>query len=204
MDTNATQTPNQSSSRSHHRNQELIERLIRLCQIDIDASYSYEAALDFIESDQSNLTHDRTMIESLERFRDDHTDHVFTLSSAIFGIGGEPPDIALDWKGFILEGFTTVSSFSGTKGALQALRVDEQIIRESYEEAMKWDVPSDLRRLLEENRNDELRHASFIEEALNRIEARLDEEEDENAEHGIGDGPQDQESEGHSPTYRFR
>lgn len=160
------QTPSMTSNKtSSHRQDldtgpELLDRLTRLCQLDIDAVYAYEQAISAIEEDDEHIR------EALMRFRDDHVNHVISLSSCIYGFGGEPPNIKQDLKGFVIEGMTAIQGLTGTAGALRAMNTNEALTNRTYEEALSWEMPDGLREIIDKNRNDERRHKEFIERAL--------------------------------------
>lgn len=139
---------------------EIIDRLVNLVHLDIDAVHAYGHAIK-----QIDLV---TIRETLEQFLEDHDRHVRNLSDKIRDLGGSPPEYSRDFKGFLIEGFTAIRSLTGTKGALEAMKTNERLTNRKYEDAMKWDVPIDLKTLLQRNFEDEKRHLQFIEQALEK------------------------------------
>ena len=136
----------------------LCTKLSELCQLDIDAVRAYRQAI---------LAVDVPLVrERLESFQEDHERHVMDLSQVIRDFGEEPPADAPDLKGFFLAGFTAVRSMTGTAGALKAMRGNEILTNKTYEEALAWDMPENIRELIERNFDDEVRHLSFIKKAV--------------------------------------
>src|SRR5688572_22845981 len=103
-----------------------IEKLINnLIQIDIDASYAYEKAIDAIE-EQDIRAH-------LEKFKSDHLRHIENLSTLLKELGGTPIKHETDLKGKIIEGMTWLQGIMGTKGALNAMVTNEKITNKKYD-----------------------------------------------------------------------
>jgi uncharacterized protein (TIGR02284 family) len=137
---------------------ETIKTLSDLCQLDIDAVYAYEQAIERI--DHSEIR------SNLESFKADHERHMNDLSQAIRDLGADPPERKRDFKGFLLEGFTALRGITGTEGALKAMRSNEKLTNRNYEDALSKDLPADVRELVRRNREDERRHLTYIERAL--------------------------------------
>jgi uncharacterized protein (TIGR02284 family) len=135
----------------------MIERLNDLIALDHDAVGAYEAAIERI---------DVTMLRTrLSEFQDDHRRHIRDLSDVVRRLGGQPrqrPDI----KGFILKGFTAITSSMGNEAALKAMRGNEKLTNSTYQNALKETWPDDIRAIIERNYGDERRHLAFIEDAL--------------------------------------
>jgi len=139
-------------------NSKLIKDLCELAQLDIDAIRAYDQALDNIDHPSIH-----TQISS---FKADHARHVNDLNSIIRRLGGEPPSFSPDLKGFFIEGFTAIRSLTGTEGALKAMRSNEKLTNKSYEKALGWELPADIRATIEKNFADERRHLAYIEQAI--------------------------------------
>jgi uncharacterized protein (TIGR02284 family) len=138
--------------------QEIVKRLIDLCQLDIDASNAYEQAIKNVD--------DANIRQKLEQFRGDHERHVNDLSSHIRRHGGEPPEHKPGVKGFVLQGFTAIRSAIGTESALKAMRSNENLTNRTYADALEWDTPDDVKQLIRKNYEDEQRHLRYIEDCL--------------------------------------
>jgi rubrerythrin len=138
--------------------QDLIKRIKDLVQLDTDASYAYEKAIDSIEVP--------LVKEQLIAFRGDHERHIRELSAYLRSMGEEPPESKPDIKGYFIEGFTALRSATGTEGALKAMKSNEKLTNSNYDDARKTTAPAELATLLEANYQDERRHLEYIEQAL--------------------------------------
>lgn len=138
-----------------------LEKLNDLIALDRDAIGAYQAAIDRIDVDSIRA--------QLMEFQGDHRRHVDDLSKVVVRLGGTPrgkPDV----KGFVLKGFTAITSMMGTEAALRAMQGNENLTNRTYADALKFQWPQDIRNLVEANYRDEQRHLAYIEDALrNRI-----------------------------------
>ncbi len=140
----------------------MINDLENLVKLDIDASRAYDDAI-------RNIDH-MGIRDSLAMFKDDHDRHIARLSEAISAMGGTPPSMSPDLKGFFIEGFTSLRSMTGTEGALKAMLTNEKLTNKRYEKALESDFSEDILELIRQNREDERRHLEYIQEALtNRL-----------------------------------
>ncbi|MDF2530365.1 MAG: hypothetical protein K0Q57_1245 [Gammaproteobacteria bacterium] len=140
------------------KNQEIINKLTKLVQLDIDAAEAYKQALQKID--------DMAIHTSLGQFRQDHFRHIDNLSAAIQELGGKIPDYKQDLKGYLIEGFTALRSVTGTEGALKAMQGNEKLTNRVYKEALQADMPAHILQLIQQNYADEQRHLKYIEQAL--------------------------------------
>jgi hypothetical protein len=141
-------------------NKQICDKLISLCHLDIDAWRAYEQAI-------SNCTH-QEVINKLRAFQGDHDRHIRDLSAHILKFGGTPPERKPDFKGFFLEGMTSVRSITGTAGALKAMDMNERLTTSRYKAAMDLELPTDCRDLVLRNYSDEKRHLAWIQDAIAR------------------------------------
>ncbi|MEZ4601027.1 MAG: DUF2383 domain-containing protein [Syntrophotaleaceae bacterium] len=130
-----------------------------LIQLDIDAIHSYEQTIEKIEIIEVR--------RQLLSFKQEHERHVRDLSPKLAALGGKVPR-SPDLKGYLIEGFTSLRSSTGTKGALKAMQSNEKLTNRKYEEAVKKDFPADIRGIIENNRLEEAKHLRYIEEALSQ------------------------------------
>jgi uncharacterized protein (TIGR02284 family) len=135
----------------------MLERLNDLIALDFDAVGAYEAAIDRIDVESLRM--------SLREFQQDHQRHIRDLSQVVTMLGGTPRQKP-DMKGFILKGFTAVTSMMGNEAALQAMRGNEMLTNRTYRMALDEDWSDEARRIIERNFSDEQRHLAFIENAL--------------------------------------
>lgn len=141
------------------QNSKIIDNLTSLVRLDIDAIHAYDQAIEKIE--------DQSICDRLADFRDDHLQHVNRLSECIERLGGTAPEFSRDFKGFLIEGMTIVRSVTGTEGALKAMKTNEKLTNFTYDKALSWDLPQDVKEIVEKNRDDERRHLNYIEQCIN-------------------------------------
>lgn len=141
-------------------NADIAKKLTKLAQLDIDAVEAYNQALASIDNTKIHKV--------ISQFRDDHIRHIDELSAAIQSLGEEPPKRTQDIKGFLIEGFTAIRSATGIEGALKAMRGNEKLTNSTYEDALSWELPANIKALIEKNRSDEKRHLEFIETAIDK------------------------------------
>jgi uncharacterized protein (TIGR02284 family) len=139
-------------------NKEIADKLISLCQLDIDAIHAYRKAHKNIDQPDIKST--------IAKFQSDHARHVKELSDMIRSYGSEPPAFTKDFKGFLLQAFATIRSVTGTEGALKALRSGEQMTNKAYDDAVSQAFPPMVMVLLRRNYEDEQRHLNYIDQAL--------------------------------------
>jgi uncharacterized protein (TIGR02284 family) len=141
-------------------NPNLLKNLVSLVQLDIDAVHAYEKAIEKIEIGEVK--------ETLIRFKEDHVRHIADLSPLIRDNGGEPPEFKPDFKGLLIQGFTALRSSTGTEGALKAMKMNEKLTNSTYEKALSWELPEDVRRVVQRNRADEETHLRYVERVIER------------------------------------
>jgi len=132
----------------------LIEALPNLVQLDIDAVYAYDQALKEID--------DPIIKDRLLKFQDDHRNHISGLSKQIEALGGQPPEYSQDIKGYVIEAFAAIRSFTGLKGALAAMKTTEEITNRYYGEAVSRDAPSAVKEVLRTFFSEEKVHLDYI------------------------------------------
>ncbi len=150
----------------------IVDELNKLIQLDFDASKTYEQALEHTEDDEQ-------VREDLTAFRLDHLRHISDLQNVIRGLGGEPKDPGRDVKGVLLEGMTKLRSVTGLKGALKAMRMNEQLTNKTYDKAIEMALPVDARAIIDANLADERRHLATIDAHLERLGVDIGDADDE-------------------------
>ncbi len=139
---------------------EIIHLLQKLAQLDIDAWNAYGQAIEKLETALD-------VRDKLERYRGDHHRHVTDLSAKIRELEGDPPEFSKDFKGFLISGFTSLRSLTGTQGVLAAMETNEKLTNRKYADAVREEgLPSDIHALLEANYEDEKEHLHYIEDRL--------------------------------------
>ena len=140
---------------------EILDNLQKLVQLDVDATHAYDQAIKNVK--------EQVIKDKLIQFQADHRRHIDLLSAKVRELGGTPPELTSDFKGFIISGFTALRSLTGTKGALEAMETNERLTTSKYEEAAKKDFPVDVSTIIQSNLSDEQRHLSFIREAITTV-----------------------------------
>jgi uncharacterized protein (TIGR02284 family) len=138
--------------------QSTFKKLNSLIQLDIDATYCYDQAIERID--------DRDIAEDLQNFRADHERHIDALSAIVNENGGAPPQRVLDTKGYLRQGITALRSAAGTEAALKAMEMNEKTTTKNYEQAWEWRVPPDVHAVLEKGWADEKRHLEYMQSCL--------------------------------------
>jgi rubrerythrin len=140
---------------------EMADNINSLIQLDIDAVSAYEQAIEKIK-------HPR-ISEKLSEFKFDHEHHIDRLSDVLRSRGQMPVERSPDFKGFFIEGFTSLRSMTGDEGALKAMRSNEELTNMKYKEAAgEWDLEPDIAGIVANNYEDEKRHLAYIEQALQK------------------------------------
>jgi rubrerythrin len=138
--------------------EKMVKSLVSLVQLDIDAVHAYDQAIEKIDVESIKAR--------LEEFKADHMRHVDELSQCISRLGGKAPAFERDFKGFLIEGMTALRSVTGNEGALKAMKTNEGLTNSTYERALSWELPQDIKSIVQRNREDERRHIEFIESCL--------------------------------------
>jgi rubrerythrin len=137
---------------------EMAKNLSSLMQLDIDAVHAYDQAIKNIE--------DPMVRDQIVKFRDDHKRHIEELSPEIRALGETPPEFSPDFKGYLISGFTSLRSITGTEGALNAMHTNEKLTNKNYDEARTWPLNPSAKALVEKNYSDERTHLEYIEKTL--------------------------------------
>ena len=139
----------------------LIEAMSNLVQLDIDAVHAYDQAVKEID--------DTIIRDRLLKFQDEHRNHISGLSKQIANLGGQPPERSQDLKGYVIEAFAAIRSFTGLKGALNAMKTMEEITNRYYGEVVSWEAPSEVKELLRTYFSEEKIHLDYISNNLQAL-----------------------------------
>jgi rubrerythrin len=143
---------------------DILDNLEKLIQLDVDATHAYDQAIKNVD--------ELVIKEKLIQFQADHRKHIDLLSAKMLELGGTPPELTSDFKGFMISGFTALRSLTGTKGALEAMETNERLTNSRYEEMSKLAFPEDVSAIIRSNWADEQRHLAFIREAIPTVGRR--------------------------------
>jgi uncharacterized protein (TIGR02284 family) len=141
---------------------ELSKALSNLVQLDIDAVHAYDQTVKEIE--------DPIIKERLLKFQDDHRNHIIGLSEEIRKLGKQPPEESMDFKGYVIEAFAAIRSFTGLKGALKSMKTTEEITHRYYSEVVSWEAPDAIKELLRSYFSEEKIHLDYISANLKAID----------------------------------
>lgn len=136
----------------------LINKLISLIQLDVDAVNAYEEAIQRIDDDDIR--------DEMKKFQADYRRHIAQLSVVVTDLGGQPPELGRDVRGYLLEAMTAVMSAVGTKPALRALHACAKIVSRTYHDAVTVDLPPRITSVVKRHAEDEERHLARIEQLL--------------------------------------
>lgn len=139
----------------------LIEAMSNLVQLDIDAVHAYDQAVKEIA--------DTIIRDRLLKFQDEHRHHISGLSKQIKNLGGQPPERSQDLKGYVIEAFTAIRSFTGLNGALNAMKTTEEITNRYYSEVVSWEAPTEVKELLRTYFSEEKIHLDYISSNLKAL-----------------------------------
>ncbi len=142
-------------------NNELAKALEELAQVDIDTVHTYNRVLDQIP--------DEIIRARLSDFRDNHIKHTGDLCAEIRSLGGEPPELTKDFRGYVIEAFAALRTVVGMKSAMKALKTAEKINYKHYGEIVSKNAPSHLKELLRKHFTDEKIHLDYIESNLKAL-----------------------------------
>lgn len=140
-------------------NKTLVKHLHSLAQLDVDAFHAYGQAIEKVDYEPVR--------DQLSVYREEHRNHYDELSRVIRHKGGEPPKFTKDFKGYMIEGMTSLRSITGIKGALEAMETNEKLTNKHYERAASnKEMPPEVGDMLSTFHQDEQRHLSFVQETL--------------------------------------
>jgi competence protein ComEA len=134
--------------------------LSNLMHVNLDATRAYAQAVEAIGAG--------AIRRRLEAFRGDHERHIEAIASEIRSLGMEPPPRHEDRRGFLLAGYTAIFASMGTEAALRAMRANETLTNQRYDEALAAELPDSVRQLIERSRLDERRHIRFLEDVIDK------------------------------------
>ena len=134
--------------------------LTNLLHVEFDAVRSYAQAIEAIGTS--------AIRRRLEAFRADHERHIETIATEIRSLGMEPPPRHDNRRGFLLTGYTAIFASMGTEAAVRALRANETLTSQRYDEGLAADLPDTMRHPIERNRLDERRHIRFLDDVIEK------------------------------------
>lgn len=136
------------------QNERTISVLNNLIQVDIDTYHTYTQAIEALSSPNS--------IKTLKAFRNEHEQHINTLSKIVRARGGIPPEFSRDFKGYMISGYTAVKVKGGIHSIFQAMETNETLTIKYHNDALKVDLPNDIRGIIHAHLKTEEGHLASI------------------------------------------
>lgn len=136
---------------------EIIERLLTLVKLDIDAVNAYVKAVDRIGESEIR--------QYLMNFLDEHNVHISTINAILRDYGTQTPEFGPELKGIFLTTDHLVSAV-GPDEILRALQKGETISYNLYENAVELHFPPEIRAIIDKHFRDEIKHKRYIEHAI--------------------------------------
>jgi hypothetical protein len=137
----------------------------RLIAIDAEEIAAYEAAV--------TRMHDPDDRAQLRRFLADHNCHVAFLTAAARTLGS-PITAQVDHPRRRGKMRVMLGALLGDRGIFEALGHDEDVAKRAYLlGAAERALPPQLRRVIEQNLRDELRHAAWIDQRIGQTHQRI-------------------------------
>ncbi len=142
------------------QNERTISVLNNLIQVDIDTYHTYTQVIQ-----ASNSAHTQTLMA----FRDEYKRQIVTLSKIVIARGGVPPEFSRDFKGYMTSGYTAVKVKGGLHSIFQAMETNETLSCKYHNDALKVDLPGDVRETIQAH----LRAAKTHLDSIKRIKYKL-------------------------------
>ena len=133
------------------QNEKTIATLNNLIQLDINAYHTYTQATQALKTSEH--------IPTLKDIQDEHAQHIQVLSRIVLAMGGIPPVFLLDSNSYRIPGHPSVK----TKGSFyQAIEAQEALgVMYNYD-ALRADLPSNIKRIIEKHLETERIHLACI------------------------------------------
>lgn len=140
-------------------NEDTLEGLLSdLIKLDFDAAEAYEAAINRLENTKFK--------KQLSEFRKDHLHHTKNLGEILRDMGKNIPK-GPDAMQLLTQGKVVIGNIFGDEGILKAMKANEDVTNMSYEKAINHKkVTTEIRKILEQNLDDERRHRAWIMEQI--------------------------------------
>jgi hypothetical protein len=137
---------------------DIINRLVSLLKLDVDAVHAYEQALEKKELE--------FMSNQLMECRENHFSHALELKSIILKYGGDVPRLSSNFEGFMIRGFTEFDGLFGLDSILDAMSKNELLTNSTYDNVFEMDLPKEIYELVVKNRQEERQHLRFVEDII--------------------------------------
>ncbi|MCP5369380.1 MAG: DUF2383 domain-containing protein [Rickettsiaceae bacterium] len=128
--------------------------LQELCQYEIDGSFIISQAIDNINNNEIKT--------DLTRIKQEYENNIKQLASMIKECGGEVPSYSKDFKGFFMQGYTSLRGLTGDQGILNALDTNIKMVIKAFEKVLNSDLPENVRSQLQKIHNNGQEHLNYV------------------------------------------
>lgn len=143
------------------QNERVVSVLNDLIQVDIDTYHAYTQAIQALSSSQ--------LTQTLKAFREEHEQHIKVLSKIVLVRGGIPPEFSRDFKGYIISGYTAIKVKGSVYSIFQAMESNEALSVMYHNDALKVDLPSDVKRVIQIHCETEKSHLACLTEMKKQV-----------------------------------
>jgi hypothetical protein len=131
-----------------------IDHLGRLLHMEVHLVSGFDSAMERVGSEDVR--------DRLEAVRGDHEQHVLDVTELLREMGEPSPSPSPEVDGLFAPATSALKNESSEEDVLQAVRMMEQVLARSYDEARNWSVGMQVHELLERNGADEQRDLTMI------------------------------------------
>ena len=136
------------------KSKQVLDQLVSLVLLDIDAIHSYDQAI-------KNINH-LNVKNQFYQFKYDHERHVQNLSEYIHRLGSDSPQLTPEFKGYSFSKFRSLEGKEDLEEILHLMLENERCTNMTYDEVLSYELPHDVRFIVMNNRDDERRHLKYI------------------------------------------
>lgn len=135
-----------------------VDAVKELIELDYEAVEAYEAAINRLENSDYKA--------QLEKFKQDHQEHISKLSDALQQ-NNEAAPTGPSAKQYLTQGKVILANIFGDKAILMAMRSNETDTNTAYERmSTRNDIKEIFEPLIQQGLADEKRHKAWLEEAI--------------------------------------
>jgi rubrerythrin len=137
---------------------EFADQLGSLMLLDFDAAHAYEEAIENLKP--------ADLREQFTRFRIDHQDQVYALSTLIKQMGEEPPPHSNDFQHYSSGGIASPKDLCETREIVDLMYRNEKQIGERYADLKGTELPTQVASAIQQGFVSQERHAAYMESLL--------------------------------------
>jgi len=133
---------------------QVVDQLVSLVLLDIDAIHAYDQAIKNIKS--------LSVKNQFYQFKYDHERHFQSLSEYVQRLGSESPQLTPEFKGYSFAKFRSLEGKEDLEEILNLMLENEKCTNMTYDEVLSYELPHDVRIIVMNNRDDERRHLKYM------------------------------------------